>query len=179
MAEPISGRLWPGRISFVAVCGLFIFVALLPLSTLPPLWAGPDLMLVWTLVWVTRRPELVPLPVIAAVFLLADLLLQRPPGLWAGLVVILTEVLRARESGLRALPFLLDWLAVGTGVIAITLANRFILWIMLTPYAPLGLSLMQMMLSLLAYPVVAGVARFAFGLSRPAMGEVDALGRRL
>ena len=52
---------------------------------------------------------------VAAVVLLADLMFQRPPGLWAALVLAMTEMpaRRAqRQSGENA--FLLEWMRVAT-----------------------------------------------------------------
>ena len=51
-------------------------------------------------------------------FLLDDLLSYRPPGLWTALVLIATEVLRARESGTRDLPFWGEWAMVGAVMLA-------------------------------------------------------------
>ena len=56
---------------------------LLPLQTTPRSLAGPDLLLAFAVAWCLRRPEFVPPLALALAFLLADLLLQRPPGLWA------------------------------------------------------------------------------------------------
>jgi rod shape-determining protein MreD len=41
------------------------------------------------------------------------------------------------------------------------------------------LTLIQLILTIGLYPVIAGVAQVALGLRRPAQGEVDALGHRL
>ena len=114
-----------------------------------------------------------------AVFLLTDLLFQRPPGLWAALVVVLTETLRSRSRGLRNVPLVLEWGTVAFGIVAITLANRLVLAIMLTPQAPLTLTLIQMVMTIMIYPVVVLVAQVLFGLTRPAPGQVDSLGHRL
>ena len=43
---------------------------------------GPDLLIAFAFAWSLRRPEYVPSLLLALLFLLADLLLQRPPGLW-------------------------------------------------------------------------------------------------
>lgn len=179
MAEAVVSRPWIGRITFALLVAVLVYTALLPLDTLPPAWAGPDLMVALTLVWIVRRPDLAPLPVVAGLFFLADLLLQRPPGLMTGLMVILTEILRARNAAIRTMPFLLEWLTISAGVIGLTLAYRIALALMMTPQAPLGLSLMQMVMTMLAYPVIAVLARLVFGITRPAPGEVDALGKPL
>lgn len=179
MAEALVSRPWMRRLTFALLVAVLVYAALLPLDTLPPAWAGPDLVVALTLVWVVRRPDLAPLPVVAGLFFLADLLLQRPPGLMTGLMVILTEILRARNAAIRTMPFLLEWLTISGAVIGLTLAYRIALAVMMTPQAPLGLSLMQMVMTMLAYPVIAVLAWLIFGITRPAPGEVDALGKPL
>ena len=57
-------------------------------------WPAPDLMLALTLAWVVRRPDLLPAPLIAAYFFVEDILMMRPPGLWALIVLGATEFLR-------------------------------------------------------------------------------------
>ncbi len=179
MAEPLSHRIWTKRLTFALIATAIVFVQLLPLNTVPHLWAAPDMLLVTTLVWTARRPDFVPVLLIAAVFLVADLLFQRPPGLMTALVVVLTEMLRNRAGSLRNAPFGVEWFTVAMVIGAVTLGNRLVLAAVVTPQAPLGLTLIQMVLTILAYPVVVALAHVVFGVSRPAPGEVNALGQRL
>lgn len=199
MAEATRARLWVGRGTFVALAIALVFVQLLPRETLPPeivtpgvfltallageelprILAPPDVFLVLVLVWVTRRPDYAPALLVGALMLFTDLLFQRPPGLWAALVLILTEMLRARSVALRTLPFFVEWASVTLGIIAITLANRIVLVLTVTPQAGLNLTLSQMVATCIVYPLIAALAHFIFGVSRPAPGEVDASGQRL
>ncbi len=105
MAEAIQSRVWLGRLVFALMVVALVFALLLPLNTQPRGWAAPDLLLCVTLAWVARRPEFVPVLLVAAVFLSTDLLFHRPPGLWTALVLILTQSLRARATGLRNVQF--------------------------------------------------------------------------
>ena len=179
MGDSPVARIWIGRAVYLAVAMAIIFLQLLPLDTAPPEWAPPDVLLAVTLAWVARRPEFLPFFVVFLVFLLTDLLFQRPPGLWAGLVLILTETVRSRSRGLRNVPLALEWGTVAVGIVAITLANRLVLAIVMTPQAPLTPTLVQMVLTIAIYPVVVLVAQVLFGLTRPAPGQVDSLGHRL
>ena len=179
MGDSPVARIWIGRAVYLAVAMAIIFLQLLPLDTAPPEWAPPDVLLAVTLAWVARRPEFLPFFVVFLVFLLTDLLFQRPPGLWAGLVLILTETVRSRSRGLRNVPLALEWGTVAVGIVAITLANRLVLAIVMTPQAPLTPTLVQMVLTIAIYPVVVVVAQVLFGLTRPAPGQVDSLGHRL
>jgi len=179
MAEAASARIWSKRLAFVMIALGVIFLQLLPLNTMPRLWAAPDLLLLITLTWVTRRPDFAPVLVIAAVFLAADMLFGRPPGLMTAFVVIVTETLRARATGLRSVPFGVEWLTIAAAVTVVTMGSRLVLALVMTPQAPLGLTLIQMLLTILVYPVVVAIAYLVFGVSRPAPGEVNALGQKL
>ena len=133
----------------------------------------------FTLAWVIRRPDLTPVALIALVHFSADILLDRPPGLWAALIVISTEILRNRAADLRALAFPFEWLLVTGTLVGLYVGYRVILTILLLQQAPLMLTLTQLTITILVYPVVVLLSYLAFGISRPAMGEVDDLGRRL
>jgi rod shape-determining protein MreD len=175
-----EGRgIWSGRVTYLVLAFVLIVAPLLPLNTVPRGYATPDILLAVTAAWAARRPDTLPASVVVAVFLLADFLFQRPPGLYTALVLLLTEWLRRRAGRLRKGSFLGEWLAVGTGIAGVGLVNRVVLAVLLTPQAPLGLTLTQLILTIALYPVIAGVAHLALGLRRPAQGEVDALGHRL
>lgn len=170
---------WWGCITYLMLACVLMAAPLLPLDTVPRPYAAPDVLLAVTATWAARRPDTLPAPVVLGVFLLADFLFQRPPGLLAGLVILLTEWLRRRSVRLRKGSFLGEWMTVGAGIAAVSLAHRLVLALVMTPQAPLGLTLIQVILTIALYPVIAGVAHLALGLRRPAQGEVDALGHRL
>lgn len=178
MAENAVLHMWVMRLTYLGL-GLFVmFFSLLPLQTLPQGWAGPDVIVALTFAWVLRRPEYVPPLLVAAVILLGDLMFHRPPGLWAALVVIAAETLRARHIGLRDLTFAVEWVSVATTLVVMTLAYRTVLAVLLVDQAPLGLSLIQLLMTLLAYPVVVVVSQTLFGVRKLAPGDIDALGGR-
>ncbi len=173
MADTAVLSVWMGRLTFLCLALVLVFLRLLPLDTLPPGWAGPDLLLAAVLVWTVRRPRLVPVALVAAVFLLTDLLFQRPPGLQAAAVVVATEMLRRRHARLRSGGFAQEWLAVSVAIAGVILAPRLALLVTLVPPAPLPLTLMQVLATMLAYPAVALVAQIIFGVARTARGTAD------
>ncbi len=179
MADVQTTHRWFGRLLFVVICFVVIFAQMMPLTTAPRQWAPPDILLALTLAWVVRRPELAPVTLIALVFFSADLLLQRPPGLWAGLVVIATEILRAKSPDFRALAFPFEWLSVTATLVGLFIAYRVIVLIMILPQTPVMLTLLQLTTTVIAYPAVVFLSYLAFGVNRPAMGEVDDRGKRL
>ena len=148
---------------FVALMGLSLFMRLLPLNTTPQALPGPDLMLCLTLAWVLRRPDLLPALLIAAVFLLEDILLMRPPGLWAVIVLAGTEFLRARQPQMRDQSFLAEWTVVALVITAMFLLERAVLTVTLVPMPDLGPALIKMLGTLLIYPVVVAVLHLALG----------------
>lgn len=173
MADGARPHPYSMNVIYVLLCLTLIFLHLLPLDTLPRGWAGPDLMLAFTCAWVLRRPDYVPPALIALVFLLADLLFQRPPGLWAALVLVATETLRGRAPGLRDLTFPVEWLNVATTLVLMTLGYRIILGLLLVPQTPLGLTLMQMIATLAFYPVAVLLSQLAFGVRKLGPGDID------
>ena len=177
MAERIDGKTWFHRAIFVAVAFLLIVADLVPLDHTPAAWAGPDLLLVAALVWVVRKPTYLPVFMVAAIFLLADLLFLRPPGLFAALVVILTEALRRRHSEFRNMPFAVEWGSVAGGIIAVTLAYRAVLILVASPRPPLVLSISEMVTTMMVYPVVVVLAHLIFGIKRAAPGETGSRGQ--
>lgn len=178
MAETLLPRSWVMRLLYLALCVALVFLHLLPLEHLPPKWAGPDLVLALTFAWAVRRPDYVPVLLVALVALGMDLLLQRPPGLWAALMVIGTQTLRNRAPALRDLTFAAEWASVASTMVVITLANRIILAVLMVDQAPLGLSLMQLLSTLIVYPAVALVSHALFGVRKRAPGDLDTAGQR-
>jgi rod shape-determining protein MreD len=179
MADRLARHHWPMRGVYLALALLLMFLHLLPLDTLPRGWAGPDLMLAVTFAWLLRRPDFVPPLAIAAVFLLGDLMFQRPPGLWAAVVLLASETLRGRAPALRDRAFPVEWLSVTTTLIAMTLGYRIILAVLMVDQAPLGLSLMQLVATLAVYPLVVLMSQLLFGVRKLAPGDIDTTGTRV
>ena len=179
MANGQAPRFWIMRSLYLALCLILLFMQLLPLDTVPKVWAAPELTLAVTFAWVLRRPEFVPPLMIALLFLMIDFLVQRPPGLWAALVLIGSETLRARAPGLRDLTFPVEWLTVATTLVVMTLGYRLILALLLVDQPALGLSLIQLLMTLIAYPIVVLITQSVFGVRKLAPGDIDAMGNRI
>ncbi len=172
-------RLWLMRAGFVFLIVLILFFHLLPLETSPRQWAMPDLIIGFACAWAVRRPEYVPALSLAAVFLLTDLLFQRPPGLWAMLALIGCEYLKSAGRSLRDSSFPSEWLAVGTVIVVITAANRLLLAITLIDTPGIGLTLFELGMTLLFYPLMVLVTHVLMGVRKTAPGDLDGMGRRI
>ncbi|MEO1537308.1 MAG: rod shape-determining protein MreD [Pseudomonadota bacterium] len=175
MAERGTG-LWVYRGFFIAFAATLIFLKLLPLNPGPGRLPGPDVLLLVALCWTIRRAKLLPVWLLAAVFLLSDLLLMHPPGLWTALTILACEFVRARRVPLRTATFFIEWLLVAGVVAAMTVANTLILSIFVAPQPAFGLTVIGMILTVLAYPLVVILAGRALGLVKT--NEEEILGER-
>jgi rod shape-determining protein MreD len=171
-------RLWLMRLGFVFLALGILFFQLLPLETTPRRWAGPDLLLGFAFAWVLRRPEYTPALMIAALFLVSDLMLGRPPGLYAALAMIAFNNLGGRSPSLRAMPFTVEWITVAAAIAAVMLGHRLILALLIVDLPALGLTLIQLAMTVLFYPLIVLLSRYVFGLRAVGLGEVNALGQR-
>lgn len=179
MAEVLTFRRWIGRTAFVVLALAIVFVRLLPLGGGPDSLPAPDLLVCLTFAWVLRRPDHVPPLLVAAVFLVCDLIFLRPPGLWALIMLAATEFLRAREGLTRELPFPLEWAMVAAVLVVAVLAEALVLGIFMVPATAVGVGLIHALATLVAYPIVVAALWLGLGLRRAAPGEVDRLGRPL
>lgn len=178
MAEATQAGRWTYRGVFIALAALVVFAKLLPLHPGPGRFPGPDILILMACAWIVRRPDYLPVFLVALVFLIADMLFMRPPGLWAALAVVGLEALRRRSVVLRDSGFLTEWLTVAAIVTGMFLANALILTVFVVDQPGLGLTLIRLITTLLVYPIVVVLAARAVGLRKIAPGEVDRLGHR-
>jgi rod shape-determining protein MreD len=168
-------HIWGYRALFLVLCAGVITFKLLPLGLHDQGLPGPDLLLALTLAWLLRQPAVVPVGSILIVFLLADLLFQRPPGLWTLLVLLVSESLRRRRLTMTEFPFLLEWSAFGGAVFTMILLDRMLLWVLMVDLPPLGLVLAHGIVTVAIYPLVVAVSKFLFGLRKIGPAEAEAL----
>lgn len=178
MIEPTASHPWLYRGLLLVLVGAAMFARLLPLGQGQGGWPGPEVILCLVFAWALRRPDYVPLPLVAAIFLADDMMFLRPPGLWTALVVLGLEFLRAREPLSRELPFVVEWgmVAVVTGTMV--LANQVVLTVFVVNGISFGQAVMQLMVTLAAYPLVVLVSVFIFGVRKIQPGEEDAMRRQ-
>ncbi|WP_151717981.1 rod shape-determining protein MreD [Gemmobacter serpentinus] len=179
MVDPLRRDVLLHRGLYLLVALVLLFMKLLPLGNDPEGLPGPDLLLCVTFCWLLRRPDYLPVLLIAAVFLLEDLLLMRPPGLWTALVLVGSEILRSRIALTRELSFPLEWLFIGLLMTAMFLGYRLAFAVTLLPQVAFGFAMAQVVASIVVYPVVVWLSKLVLGVHKPGMGEVDDMGRRL
>lgn len=179
MVDPITSRRWLFRGLFLLISAVVVFFQLLPLDLSAGRWPGPDVVVAFAFAWVLRRPDFVPALLIGVVLLAMDLLFMRPPGLWAGLVVLGAEFLRSREPQSRDLPFLVEWAMVSSVLVAMILAARMVQFVFVINQPSFGLVILHLAATILCYPIVVAASRVVFGVRKIAPGEVDQLGHSL
>lgn len=171
-------RPWVMRFWFVVLAFVVVFFHLLPLRTTTGGWIAPDLLIGFALAWSVRRPDYVPAVLIGLLILLADLLFMRPPGLMAALVVLGAENLKSRVVQLRDSTFAVEWATVAGVMLAILMANRLMLAMVMIPQVPFGMELLQMVMTLLCYPLIVAVSHYVFGVRKTNPHDTDLAGQR-
>jgi rod shape-determining protein MreD len=73
-----SERIWIYRTIFTTLSVFVILTNLIPLQTTPQAWPWPNILLLIIFCWSLREPNFVPVPLVAVILLLQDLLLHRP-----------------------------------------------------------------------------------------------------
>ncbi len=167
------------RALFVVIGIAFLFFRILPLGEEAGALPGPDIILCVIFAWIVRRPDYLPVWLLALMLLIEDLVLMRPPGLWTALVVLASEFARSRVALTRELTFMVEWALVAGLMVGCLVAYRVVFTVTFLPQPALGFAILQILWSILCYPLAVGISRLAFDLRKPAMGEVDDYGKRL
>ena len=167
-------RIWAFRGIYIGLGLGVIFFRILPLQTGTPGLPGPDIILGVTLAWVLRQPAAVPITAIVFLFLLGDFLLQRPVGLWTLLAMMAVVALENRRSSLTEAPFLVEMAVISGLVLAMIVAERVILWVLMTDQPSLGLVLMEGLATIVIYPIVVFVSKFVLGMDKLPLVEREA-----
>jgi rod shape-determining protein MreD len=152
-------------LGFVAV-----FAALIPLAPGGGLVA-PDLGYCLVIAWIIRRPTRTPLWAILAIGLFADVMLSRPLGLGALMLVLLSEVFRGRAVLFYGAPFLIEWLAAAAGFAAMLAAMHLALAVVFADPPGLAASLRYLLATALAYPLVVLGLTWCLRLRAPRVSE--------
>ena len=150
MAEtPRSSPLaWWALFSMIVLA--LLVLRLLPLGSDPGRLPGPDIVMCLVCAWVLRRPAFVPVWLIAALVLLEDMLLMRPPGLWTAMMVLGSEILRTRAQFSRELSFAGEWIMVSLVMLAMILGQRLAIAIMFLPQPGFGVDMIGYAFSVMA-----------------------------
>ena len=86
--------------------------------------------------------------------LLEDMILMRPPGLWTAIVLIASEFVRVRVALTRELNFGVEWLLVAGLMLAMLVIYRLAFAMVMVPQAGFGFAMLQVVWSVIFYPLV-------------------------
>lgn len=178
MSESSGLKIFAMRAAFVALSLCIVLGNLLPLQTLPRGWGGPDLLFCFALAWSVRRPELVPLSVLAVVFLVSDFLQQRPPGLNASLMLMACASMQTRTRILRDAGFAAEWTRAAVLIVAVSVLQHVVLLVLLVDAPRIGLVVFQTLATTAVYPIVVAISVGLMGVRMTAPGDLDGFGQR-
>ncbi len=155
-----------------------IYLNLLPLRTGSAFSASPDLIYCLTIGWVMRRPDSAPVILVALAGLTADILLGRPLGLWALLMVLASEFFRNRETGKGLQMRLLEWFSVAASFLVILLAYKAVLTIGFSTAPTFTALAWHLLLTVVAYPPSVAVLYWGLKIRAPlAVDRSRSIGR--
>jgi rod shape-determining protein MreD len=178
MIDRLTLHRWLYALLLLTLCSLVIFARLLPLEPGPSRFPGPDVILALCTAWVMRRPDYVPVLLVAFVLLMTDMLFQRPPGLHTALVVLALEFLRRRETHMRDLPFAVEWAMVAGTLAAVLIIERMVLGLFFVDQVSFGLSILRLLMTVAIYPIVVVLSAAIFGVRRITAAEAEAMRRQ-
>jgi len=171
-----NSQKWTMRFLFAILASLILFGQLLPLDEGPRRWAPPDIILIFALVWSSRRPDFVPAPLIAVIFFLQDLFLLRPPGLYSLMVLLLCEWQKTWAIRPNETNFMSEWLRSAFIFAGFLLSYRLILTVSFSPLPPLSLSLIQMIMNIIFFPIAVFVSERLFNVRKLSALELERQG---
>lgn len=179
IGDALVARLWLGRLVVLGVAAAILFIALVPLGFTPRFLPRPDILLCLSFAVALRRPEFLPVWLLAAIFLLADILLLRPPGLWTAIVILAIEFARNQEYRFREAVFPFEWLFVAGIMFLAMLANRLVLTMVFLPVPGFGSEMLYFVVTALVYPIVVAFVSVVLRIRKISPDEAVLLGHRL
>lgn len=179
MADRARGAVWAFRGLFLALATGLVFLRLLPLGDSAPGWPGPDILTCLIFAWVLRRPDYVPVIMIAVVVLMTDFLFVRPPGPWTVFTILAAEYLRAWAERARTLSLPVEWMLAAGAIGFVIFGSRIVHFLTMLDVPGLVTDMQFFISTVLVYPLVVGVSHLVFGIRKMAPGDVEALGRKI
>jgi rod shape-determining protein MreD len=174
----VPHNVWTYRALLVALVAFVIFVGLLPLGQTFAFIPTPDLIMCLLFAWVIRRPDYVPMVLVAVVGFFADALLMHPLGLWTLIFLVATEYLRRSIVHTEVLSLGDELLQVATVMAASFFAYGLTLALLMADRPPITAQALHMVVTFVFYLPVVGLTQGVFGVRRLQPGEVDILGSR-
>ena len=147
------------RLTYLLIVMLLVLFQTMPIHTSIDQYIMPDIPLVITFAWVMRRPDVMDPILITIAFLFADMILQRPPGLWALIALCASMFLRLRTTYFKEVIFVYEWLMIAIVIIICFTAHHFLLLLTFLPTHNLELLVKQALFTIILYPVFIWLSR--------------------
>lgn len=173
MIDPYLLRRLLYALLFLALCALILFTRMLPLHSGAQSFPPPDLILCFAFAWTVRRPDYLPVLLVAGVLLIADMLTLSPPGLAPALAILGLESLRSRRGLLAEQSFSVEWASVAGIMTLMMLAERLILGLFFVPQVGFGISVLSLVVTVLFYPVAVLITALGFRIEWLKPGAID------
>ena len=154
-----SLRIFRLRLTYLLIVMLMVLFQTMPIHTSIDQFAMPDIPLVITFAWVMRRPDVMDPILITIAFLFADMILQRPPGLWTVIALCGSMFLRSRTIYFKEAIFFYEWLMIAIVVIFCFTAHQFLLLLTFLPTHDLALLVKQALFTIMLYPIFIWLSR--------------------
>ncbi|MEM9060606.1 MAG: rod shape-determining protein MreD [Pseudomonadota bacterium] len=154
------------RMALLVLLGfLVICVEAMPLGLEATARPSPDLLLCVVACWSVRQPGSAPAVLIFVLALSRDLLTDVPVGAGAMTLLLVSEVLKLRRRALARSSFATEWVTVTIAAAAAS-ALQWLLVLIVLAQPPYLIDLWhQVIYTMMAYPLVAVMLRYALRLS--------------
>ena len=146
-------RLLKLRCTFLLIAMFLIILPTLPIRTDFNYIFIPDLLLVMTFTWVMQRPDVIGPITITIVFLFADFILQRPPGLWTVIVLFAVIFLGTRSAKFQETFFVYAWATVSVIIVFCYISQYIVMRLTFLPAYDLKLLIITGLTTIVLYPV--------------------------
>lgn len=165
-------------ILFTAAFAIVLFVRLIPLDLMPGQIAPPDILFALMVALLVRRPRALPMVLVVVLFLLNDILLQQPLGLWTLVVLAISELVRNSRSEVREMLFLSEWIWFAGLFGAASAADYALRIALFVPREPLTLLLPMIIFTISVYPLVVLFLNVVFGVQKPVQRDFAGMSAR-
>ena len=162
----MTSNFWVQRFFYFIFSLLLIVWLIVPQNPLKQTIPTPDFLFCLTLAIIFRRPNVLPIVLIGLVFLVTDILFNRPIGLWTAIVLITTEFARTQFWRYNDANFITTWLFVSLLIMISTFTHMIVLNIFLISQAEFWHYLIWAMLTILIYPIMFCISFLIVGFDR-------------
>ncbi len=154
--------LLPSRISLYRLGYSGLVLLTLALCTIPGITTSgvilwPDLVYCITIAWLIRAPMHVPPWLLVGVFLLRDILLGLPPGLWTAMILLTGLIIILSYEWLRSHIYLIQWILVAGLYLCALIAMQSVLLITRLPVPTSENLVRSFVMTALAYPLASAL----------------------